>query len=871
MASKEKIKIFELDIDVDAAIQSQSDLKDTLDASREALKRMKKEGNTSSQQYVELEAKVKNLSREYNAAQTQLGKMLTLQGKEIKTVKEGEAALTIINKEWSKQAKLYGANSKEADALAKKHAELKERTRDLRKGIGDTSTNIGNYSADMKEALGQTTLFGRAQGIVTDVMNIARPVYKAIRTDLSNIKKDYVAATAGSKSYSGSQKAAAIATNLSSAALRVFKLALASTGIGLIIVALGSLVAWFSKTQKGIDLVNTVMAALGAGIDVVIDRMSKLGGGIVKFLSGDFSGGIDEITSSFEGMGDEIQREINLAAELERVLQRVEKAEINLDIRRAAANSRLKELKLLTDDTTRSTEDRIASANEYMKIERDLAAEEVKNQEKKVAAMLGYAEVTDDVRETIRKIGQEGVSLDQLGLSESTVEDMKEFRDEATKLYDLQAQSFERQTEQQNKLNSLVEQQRRKEEAAAKAAIKAREDRIAAAQKATDAAIQESKTRLELFIEENERQADTLKKGLELEEQVRDKRLAILEEEKEAGKLTTTEYELEKLQIKNEFLDQQAALTEEYAQKEIEAEQERLAQRQEREELEKQRKIADLENKRAVEAENFEIQMEIEKQRLEMQRQQELAEAEKTGADKALINKKYAKIEEDINYQKESAKRQQAAATFGGIAELLGKQTVAGKAAAIAQATMNTYQGVTEVWRSPTILPEPFGTIQKVVSTGVVLGSGLSAVKKITGTNANVPRAAKGATLRGPSHAGGGVNLFDDAGNQVVNAEGDENIYVVNKRASGLINSLSYINQATGGIPLSRSTTFAAAGGMIQKGGGSNTMVNQQGIDYEAMAQSNARAMSNVKIFTAVEEINDGQGNYAQIVNGANV
>lgn len=69
--------------------------------------------------------------------------------------------------------------------------------------------------------------------------------------------------------------------------------------------------------------------------------------------------------------------------------------------------------------------------------------------------------------------------------------------------------------------------------------------------------------------------------------------------------------------------------------------------------------------------------------------------------------------------------------TFGAIAGILGENSKAGKAAAIAQATVNTYQGITEVLGNKTTLPEPFGTIQKIVSAGTVLSSGLKAVRSI--------------------------------------------------------------------------------------------------------------------------------------------
>ena len=69
--------------------------------------------------------------------------------------------------------------------------------------------------------------------------------------------------------------------------------------------------------------------------------------------------------------------------------------------------------------------------------------------------------------------------------------------------------------------------------------------------------------------------------------------------------------------------------------------------------------------------------------------------------------------------------------TLGALGDLVGKQTIAGKALAISQALINTYLGVTEVLKNKTIIPEPFGTIQKVASVATILASGFSAVKNI--------------------------------------------------------------------------------------------------------------------------------------------
>lgn len=107
----------------------------------------------------------------------------------------------------------------------------------------------------------------------------------------------------------------------------------------------------------------------------------------------------------------------------------------------------------------------------------------------------------------------------------------------------------------------------------------------------------------------------------------------------------------------------------------------------------------------------------------------------------------------------EAIKKQKLAAvgsTFGDIANILGKNSAAGKAAAIAQATINTYQGVTEVWGNKSVLPEPFATIQKVVSTATILASGMKTVQQIK--SVPKPKGVKGGSSSGGgAPSGGGV------------------------------------------------------------------------------------------------------------------
>jgi len=125
-------------------------------------------------------------------------------------------------------------------------------------------------------------------------------------------------------------------------------------------------------------------------------------------------------------------------------------------------------------------------------------------------------------------------------------------------------------------------------------------------------------------------------------------------------------------------------------------------------------------------------------------------------------------------------------------AQVLGQDTVAGKAAAIASTTIRTYESAQKAYTSLAGIPI-VGPALGAVAAGVAIAAGLMNIRKITATQvpqspnlgntsieAPAPtrgsRFAKGGLLEGPSHAQGGIKTsFGEL-------EGGE--YVINKRST---------------------------------------------------------------------------------------
>jgi len=122
---------------------------------------------------------------------------------------------------------------------------------------------------------------------------------------------------------------------------------------------------------------------------------------------------------------------------------------------------------------------------------------------------------------------------------------------------------------------------------------------------------------------------------------------------------------------------------------------------------------------------------------LDLKKASELLYFQETEA--ALAKKMQQEQEEAAISQQIANEKIQAYQNIGfalnALGDLVGRQTAAGKALAIAQAVINTWLGVTQVLANKTLLPEPLGTINKVASIAGIVAAGIGAVRNIAKTN----------------------------------------------------------------------------------------------------------------------------------------
>jgi chromosome segregation ATPase len=140
--------------------------------------------------------------------------------------------------------------------------------------------------------------------------------------------------------------------------------------------------------------------------------------------------------------------------------------------------------------------------------------------------------------------------------------------------------------------------------------------------------------------------------------------------------------------------------------------------------------------------------------------------------DQEARDKQKAKDDEELA-RKKIIKEQElalAGATFGKVAELLGKNSKVGKAFAISQALINTYQGITAELATKAATPFEFGV--KLVNIASVAAIGFKAVKNIISTKADGGGGGAPSIGSAGGGAGGGgaqAPSFNVVGNSGVN------------------------------------------------------------------------------------------------------
>jgi hypothetical protein len=609
-------------------------------------------------------------------------------------------------------------------------------------------------------------------------------------------------------------KGVGAAFRATSSMAQLLKVALASTGIGLLVVALGSLVAWLTKTQKGMDFVGKVTAAVSSAFKVVIERLATFAEGMGQLVTGNFAGAWDSLKSAVSGFGTELSKETKAAWENTGAMQALNREQALLAVNKAKARAEIEKLKKAAEDQTASETARLAAASKAYEMEQSFLNQAIALQERRIKL------IADEN-------SKKGITL--------TDEDKQAQYDAEIELANLQEESFTRQTELQNKVNEL------KKAGAQVTKETAKEEFLVVSENI--------EKEIEALGDQIAREAEALKKSEE--DKIK------LKEEALAGRIEQLDrqFEMEQMKLDEQFFN--GSITEE--------ERRQLAFEQEKTFL--QNRLAELALFGVTEQEQYQAIY------TELARIHREHNEEKRRSDEA-----YAQAKIDLEKQSFAAASQIFGGMIGFLErdeKARRKNFAVVKALKLAELTVSSVNEIQDIWRYANANPlnAVFPGAAQAIAVGKTIAAGLRYATGVA--NINKSTFADGGMVPGPSHRNGGIKFL--AGGQLNEMEGGEIILTKGVYQDPVLRSFaSMINQmgggrsfAMGGPVTSGLSAASSTSPTTPSGAAANALLNTQAMEVKLDALIYYTRQTAEKPVLALTQIKDGLESLYDVENDA--
>ena len=606
---------------------------------------------------------------------------------------------------------------------------------------------------------------------------------------------------------------------------KTLKGAIAATGIGALLLAIGSLISYFKSSEEGsrklaiatealslifgnlmefagqlgemlvwvfenpkqalMNFVNLIKENIINRFEGLLELLPALGSAISELFSGNFSEagkiatdavakvtlGVEDITDKVSDMADSavegfnkmsnaISEAVETATQLVDAQRALRNQQQELIVENAKLNQQLELQQRIAEDTTLTYEERKAALEQVGQAQVALAANvaaQAKAEEDLLKLQIENANTYEEREELETQLAEATAARIEaqtaLGITQQEVGKITRELDQE-------------ELDRKRSINSILEDLRT-------ANI---DNELEAAREELRIAEENALAELEVLrATEEEKQAvrdeyAKLKENLELETQAQINQkldeLAAEAEQREIDRARSAlvreeEAAIAEIEALGATEEQKQQLRELYAQKRADLE------------MTTQEKINEI--LQAAELEDMEDPFEKAARELEIQEQAQLAQLESLGASEAekqkiiesFTNKRKdlaeeeAKFKENINKQATQATLDVASSAFGAVADIAGEGSELGKAAAVAQTTIDTYQAATAAYASTVGIPV-VGPALAPIAAGVAVAAGIANVNKII--NTPVPTASGGSSVGGggprPTTSGAATQTF---------------------------------------------------------------------------------------------------------------
>lgn len=268
MAVKEEIIRIKLDTDdfKKQMVDREKEIRSTKEALKELTVTVKANGQATEEQIkyeIELQAKLRLLNKEQSDAKRTLDNLTKSQVSNADSLDQLKARLALLTREYNQLSGEERENTEAGKALQKEIKGISDKLKEQEKAVGNTTRNVGNYKEGVTEALQASGLFANEIDKLTQIQGTLNGLLKVTKGNQD----------AANASIAAGGPASAIFAK----GMQVVKAALIGTGIGAFIVVIGSLIAFFKRTEEGAEALERGLAQLEGIFDVLIGTVASFG------------------------------------------------------------------------------------------------------------------------------------------------------------------------------------------------------------------------------------------------------------------------------------------------------------------------------------------------------------------------------------------------------------------------------------------------------------------------------------------------------------------------------------------------------------------------------------------------------------------
>lgn len=460
----------------DEALQQAANLNKAIRANKTQIKELSKDYDKNAEEITKLNVENKKLTQEQRNLAKSAGAVAgsyDALSAEMSELKRQQKQVNVQTKEGQQKFASYG---KQINGINTKLKKL-----DATNGVH--TRNVGNYQMALQNATSQMNIMGVNVGQLSHQFTVAGQAMRATTGIIGGTSKS----------------------------LRILRISLISTGVGAIVVALGSLIAYLTSTQEGLDKLNSVLRPVSAVFQRLLGVLQELGGKTFKklsdaikdpqqafkdlgqviidnvlnrfksfqvfmeaislFMKGEFRQGlkkgadaiiqlnlgITDGTDKLQKFGKEIKtigsEAIETGSKIDQLKKQIEFLEIDVARRAASLRRVFEEQKAITDDLNKSEVERLKAA----KIAQDAFAQltnlEISLRQKKLELLKAEQSLNDTSREELLENARLEAEIEQLRASAA-----KRTNEVANRQIQLQAALNKELTKTLNQLAGIEEE-----------------------------------------------------------------------------------------------------------------------------------------------------------------------------------------------------------------------------------------------------------------------------------------------------------------------------------------------------------------------------------------------------------------------------